>query len=188
MAATPVLDVIILDTHSSKLLAVCDSSVYPAAFNISTPTIEITVPNFKTVSIAFVAKSIQLYNSTSLEITCDEDTCVTTQLPDGIYTIKYSIYPAYKYYVIKSFIRVDILQEKLDEVYLKMDLVECDRELEEQDRKLLDTMQAFIDGAISASNKCANKLAMELYRKADRGIKNYLNHRCNLFDNGMSKC
>lgn len=182
---TPTLNLIILDTHSKYTLAVADASEYPVGFVISTPTLEITVPNYDPITIPFVEKTIQLYNSKSLELVCKEDEdCDNIPLPDGIWKIKYSIYPAYKYYVVKTFIRVDYLQEKLDDVYMKMDLMQCDRELEIQDRKYLDTAQAFIEGAVAAANKCADKLAMNLYRKAERMIKDYLNHRCN----GVSQC
>lgn len=175
---TPHLDLLYMDTHSKYTMAIGDASSYPTGFTISTPTIEIVVPGYNSITLPFVAQSIQVYNAATLGLNCVDSNCTTFPLPDGIYNVKYSIYPAYTYYVQKTFIRVSALQEKLDEVYLKMELMECDRALEEQDRKLLDTIQAFIDGAIAAANNCANKLAMELYRKAQKMMENYTKNRC----------
>lgn len=167
-----------MDTHSRLTMAIGDSSYYPSGFIVSTPTIEITVPGYDAITLPFVARGIQIYNSESLGLNCLDVNCTEFPLPDGIYTVKYSIYPAYTYYVQKTFIRVSALQEKLDEVYLKMDMMECNRELEYQDRKILDTIEAFIQGAIAAANKCANKLAMDLYRKAQKSMDNFINNRC----------
>jgi len=143
----PVLDIITLDTHNTYLLAIADVTQYPTTFTISTPTIEITPPGYPVKSIAFVAKSVQVYNSTTLGITCDSVDCPQIPLPDGIWTVKYSIYPAYKYNVIKNFIVIKRLLERFDEAWLKLDLFECDREVEDESKKKLDIIEDYIKGA-----------------------------------------
>ena len=177
---TPILDLLMMDTHTRDTMAIGDASTYPVGWVISTPTIEITVPAYPSLTLPFVAQSVQIYNATTLGLNCSGDGCTNFALPDGIYIVKYSIAPAYLYYVQKTFLRVAAIQEKLDEVYLKMDMMECNNALEKQDRIVLDTIQAFIEGAIAAANKCANKLAMDLYRKAQKMIENYINNRCYL--------
>jgi major membrane immunogen (membrane-anchored lipoprotein) len=177
--ATPSLDLIFLDTHNSYTLAIGDISQYNGV-TVSTPTLEITVPNYGAVTLAFVANSVQVYNSDSLGITCEDDDCDEAPIPDGVYKVKYSIYPAYRNYIEKTFIRVAQLQEKFDSVYVKLDFMECDQKLKEQDKELLDTIQEYINGAISAANKCYNKLSMDLYRKASEAIDHFLDNRCYL--------
>lgn len=174
--ATPTLDILIFDTHSPTTLAIGDASTYPTGFNVSTPTIEITVPSYPVISIAFAASSVQVYNSTSLGITSEG--CDNTSLPDGLYKIKYSIYPAYLYFTEKTFLRTDRLWAKFDEVYLKLDIFQCDDAIKYQEKQQLDVIEDYINGAIAAANKCANKLAVELYTKANSLIDKFINNTC----------
>lgn len=171
---TPQLDLLMLDTHNAKHLAIGDASSYPNNFSINTPTLEITPPSFPTKSIPFEARTIQVFNSFTLGITCVEDTCSLTDLPDGIYKVKYSIAPAYLYYVEKNFLRVDNLYKKFDTAYLKMDLCIGKR----SEEKILNEIEGYIQGAIAASNSCALKLSMQLYNKANTLLDNFIN-KCN---------
>src|SRR5690349_10828601 len=121
---TPTLDLLIIPSYSPALLIVADISQYPDGFNISSPTIEVTPPGFPMKSIAFVEKNIQIYNADTLGIICSD--CTNFPLPDGIWTLKYSITPAYLYFVEKTFLRVDKLVQKYDTAYLKLDILQCD--------------------------------------------------------------
>jgi hypothetical protein len=161
---TPILDLVILDVHNALNLAVGDTSQY---FNtaISSPTLEITPPSYPMISLPFVANSIQVYDSNTLGITTGAG-CDLAPLPDGLYKLKYSIYPSYLYYTEKTFLRVDKLMASFDEAWLKLDIFECDGALKYQDRQKLDLIEDYINGAIAAANKCANKLAVQLYNKA----------------------
>lgn len=169
---TPTLNLTILPSYSPALLAVADISQYPTGFNISTPTIEITPPGFLMESIAFVPQTIQIYNADTLGISCDG--CIDTALPDGIYSMKYSVNPAYLYFVVKTFLRVDKLIEKHDRAYLKLDILQCDMTYKREQRMELDYIWADINGAIASANQCANKQAMDLYNRASRRLDSFL--------------
>lgn len=169
--ATPILDLLYLDSHSVENLIIADISKYPTGYTISTPTIEITVPSFETISIPFTAQGIQIYNSDALGLTSGD--CDIVPLPDGIYKIKYSIYPAYKYYVNKSFLRIERLLEKFDKVYVKLDMLQCDLATKYADRKQLNLIWEYIQGAIASANNCAEKQAMELYDRAYKAIDKF---------------
>lgn len=169
----PTLDLLILESHSTYVLVVADISQYPTSFNISTPTIEITPPGYITESITFVAKSIQIYNSEMLGIICD-GSCETTPLPDGIYKIRYSVYPSYKYNVTKSFLKVDQLLEKFDKAWLKTDTLQCDLAVKTDKKKMLDNIWSDINGAIASANNCMDKQAMDIYRRAETKLSNFL--------------
>lgn len=172
---TPVLDLIYLDSHDSRLLIIGDSSVYPSSWTISTPTIEITPPELPVVSMSFTAGSVQVFNSQTLNITTG-DNCDNIPLPDGLYKIKYSIYPSYLYYVEKTFMRVDQLMAEFDKAYLKLDIYNCDKAMSYETRLKFSVIEDYINGAIAAGNNCANKLAMELYRKAEKMINKFSNN------------
>ena len=175
--SAPSLDLLIFDTHNSLTMAIGDASIYPTGFAVATPTIEITPPSFPRVSIPFVASSVQVYNSFTLGLTSGEG-CTNTPLPDGIYKVKYSIYPSYAYYTEKTFIRVERLLSQFDEAYLKLDLFECDAAVKYQERQSLALIEDYINGAIAAANKCSNKLAMELYEKANSLMIKFINGTC----------
>jgi hypothetical protein len=164
--AAPQLDLTILDSHNPKLLVIADSSVYPTGWNIISPTMGITVPGYAEKQIPFVPQDINIYNSNTLGITCDVDTCALQDLPDGIYTFKYVIAPALTYNVRKNILRVDRLYSKFDEKFLNLEIFTCDGQLRRNQKMLLDDTEFYIQGAISAGNRCANKLALELYQKA----------------------
>lgn len=178
--AEPKLNLLFPETHDAKSLLIADISTYPSSFSIVNPTIEITPPGFNVVTLSFTAQGFTVYDSMSLEITCSDLDCDKIDLPDGIYYVKYSISPAYRYFVNKSFLRVNKLQEKFDKVYLKLDFMQCDQAIKEEDMEVLNTIETYIQGAIAAANNCLDTLAMKLYNKANEYIKDFVNNRCYL--------
>lgn len=175
MAVTsPVLDLLLIDTHSCYSMGIADFSQYPSGFNIVSPTIQITVPSGGYVVLTFTAQSVNIYNSTSLGFTCEDEDLQA--LPDGIYQFKYTINPASTYYVEKTFLRVDALQEKYDNAFLKLDL---DCMSSEEDKRALFDISLYIAEAIAAANKCALDLAMKMYRKASKLLDEFVNSNCN---------
>lgn len=176
-ASTPVLDITIFDSHNINLLVIGDSSTYPSGFNIVNPTVQITIPGYGPKTIAFTERTINIYNSNDLGITCDVDVCDLSALPDGIYTIKYAIAPAYKWSVTKNFLRVDNLYAKFDEKFLNLEMFNCDSQLKRAVKLQIDEVEYYIQGAIAAANRCANELAIELYQKA-LSLVNRLKEKC----------
>lgn len=173
------LDLVYLDTHRADSFAIADTSVYPSGFTPVNPTMEITVPGFAPKSITFTPSSIQVYNSNSLGITCPE--CENSNLPDGVYKVKYTMTPAYQYYVERSFMRTNMIYAKLDSYFLKLDFMQCDQAIKEAQKKVLDTIEFFIEGAIAAADKCMDSKAMELYNTANSMLDK-------LNKNGMPGC
>ena len=176
----PKLNLLFPETHDAKSLLIADISQYPVPYSIVNPTVEITVPGFNSITLAFTAQGFTVYNSMSLEVTCSDMDCDLIDLPDGIYYVKYSITPAYRYFVNKSFLRINKLQEKFDKVYLKLDFMQCDQTIKEEDFDVLDTIQTYINGAVAAANNCLDVLAMKLYNKASQAINDFVNNRCYL--------
>ncbi len=173
--ATPVLNIDILDTHSLRSIALVDTSTYPPSWNTVAPTLEVLAPGHDTFTTDFTPSSLQVFTSTTLGVSCEW--CDTQDLPDGIWTFKYSIYPAYRYYVEKTFVRVDLLQAKLDKYYLLLDFTQCDEQIKREDKLTLDSIQTFINGAIAAGNKCVNATFNSLYKKANTMLDNYINNK-----------
>jgi len=180
------LDIVVLPTFNVYNMAVVDNSTYPTEPPVITsPTIQISVPNFGLVTLTdgFVPQETNVYNSTDLEITTAGNECA---LPDGIYTIKYSIFPHNSpYYVQKTIMRIDKLQEKYDNAFMQLDLMECDKAIKAQQMSNLMSVYFFIQGAVAAANNCATAKAGQLYSQADRMLDYLNNCDCGNFTNNF---
>ena len=161
----PNLHLIFPDTHSPHLLGVADASYYPTT--PINPTIEITPPNTRKMVMPFAVGGMTTYNSNDLGITCEADFCSLVTLPDGIWEVKYSIAPSHEHNNTFKFIRVYNLNRRFEVAFLKTDLKECDTNVKEQDKEILDQINYFIQGAIATANDCNYTRAMELYHEAD---------------------
>ncbi len=174
--ATLNLDFVVLNATSTFTITVVDTSTYPDnPPTESAPTMEVTPPGFNTVSIPFVMQGYNTYNSSNLNISALN---TVEQIPDGIYTFKYSVAPAYENFIERSIIKVDKLQEKFDIAFLTLDLMECDRAIKTQAFVTLNTIYIFIQSAISAANNCSLIEASKLYNQADRMLTNFVKKDC----------
>jgi hypothetical protein len=170
------LDIIVVPTYNILNLAVMDASVYPNNPPIvSGATIAIDVPGFDLVSLPFVVGELNIFTSSNLGISA---VGVSEPLPDGIYHLKYSIAPSTVNFVQKTIMRVDVLQEKFDEAFMKLDMMECDRAIKTQAKVDLNTIYFFIQGAIAAANNCAEVEANKLYTQADKMLNNFIKNNC----------
>lgn len=172
--AYPVLNLLYIDTYSCYSLGIVDFSQYPDNYNIVSPTIQITLPIGTYVTLPFTANSVNIFNSAALLLTCEGEDL--QPLPDGIYQFKYTINPSTTYFVEKSILRIDQLQEKFDNAFLKVDM-DCNSD--EEDKKTLIDIELIIQEAVAAANKCAIDLAIKMYQLADTKL-NQFNNGCDL--------
>jgi len=168
------LDILVIPTYNTKTLGIADASLYPTdPPDVSAPTIEITIPGFAKMVLPFGVNDFTIYTSSTLGLTevGEED----LPLPDGVYYLRYSVAPAFDNFVEKSIIRIDRLQEKFDNAFMKIDMMECDRAIKTQVKVDLSTIYFFIQGAIAAANNCAVDEATKLYTKADKMLNSFRN-------------
>lgn len=171
------LDILVVPTYNTLTLGVADASIYPTNPPVvSSPTIEITVPGFDIVSLPFNVNDFNIFNSLSLGLTTFGQPLLP--LPDGVYKLKYTVAPAYENFVEKTIIRVEQLQEKFDEAFMKLDMMECDRAIKTQQKVDLNTIYFFIQGAIAAANNCAVAEANKLYNQANMMLNNFIKNNC----------
>lgn len=177
------LDIIVVPTYNSLLLGITDASTYPTYHtSVLSPTIEINVPGFGMVILPFNVQDFNLYTSANLGITA---VGISQPLPDGIYHLKYSVAPAYQNYVEKTIIRVDQLQEKFDEAFMTLDMMECDRAIKAQSKVELISISFMINGAIATANNCAVIEANKLYLQASKMLNNLLKSNCGCSGNNF---
>jgi hypothetical protein len=182
--ADPVLNILVVPTYNTFTLGIVDASVYPTGFVITSPTILITPPGFDAVSLPFVPNEFAVYNSTTLGIT--ELTDELVPIPDGVYYFTYSVAPAYLYSVEKSIMRVDRLQERFDEAFMKLDMMECDQAIKTQAKVDLNTIYFFIQGSIAAANNCAILQSSKLYETAYKMLSHFIANNCGCTGNNYN--
>ena len=164
-------------------MAVADASTYPTTPpNVTSPSIEINVPNFGIVNLPFVVNQLNVFTSSNLGISV----LGNDPLPDGIYYLKYSVAPANVNFVERTIMRVDRLQEKFDGAFMRLDMMECDRAIKTQSKVELTTISFFINGALAAANNCATVEANRLYLQADKMLDNFLRNNCGCSGNNYA--
>jgi hypothetical protein len=172
-----VLDILVIPTYNTLTLGVADASTYDTDPPVvSAPTIEITVPNFGVVSLPFTPNEFNIFNSTSLGLSAVGDPLIP--LPDGIYYLKYTVAPAITYNVEKNIMRTELIQEKFDNAFMKLDMMECDSAIRTQAKVDLNSIYYMISGSIAAANNCAVDTANKLYMQADRMLNNFIRNNC----------
>jgi hypothetical protein len=169
-----VLDIVVVPTGNSLTLAIADASTYDVTPDSA--TIIITPPGFNTISIPFTINSINVFSSSTLEITDIGATFLP--LPDGIYHFKYEIAPAYANYIERDIMRIDQIQEKFDQAFMKLDMMECDKAIKNQAKVDLNSIYFFIQGSVAAANNCAIVEANKLYITADRMLNTFIRNNC----------
>jgi len=167
----PILDLNIIPTYNKKTIGIGDNSSYEKT--PVSPTIEITVPGYDKVTLTFTPNSLSIYNSNTLQITTDQ--AETLILPDGIWQIKYSIYPNYENYTTVTFLKDDLLWESYYNAFLKVDVNECDNPENADIKSQLSAIQDYIIGAEANARVCNNSLAMKLYTLASKKLTKITN-------------
>lgn len=168
------LDFLVIPTYNTKTLGIADNSTYTDT--PQSPTLTVTIPGFGEVVIPFVPNDFNVLNSGVLEIT--EITEELTPIPDGIYTIEYSIAPAYSNYITKNIMRVEQLQEKFDEAFMRLDMMECDMSIKKQSKVELSTIYFLIQCSIASANNCAVDAANKLYSQARKQLDYFIKKGC----------
>lgn len=179
MAKAPQLDLMLIDSYNLSTLVIADSSWYPSTFIITNPTLEITPPGFNKITVDFNEKSANIFRADDLGIDCDASCPDLPELPDGIYTVKYSVYPNSTYYIEKNFIRVDKIKDTYRKAFLKVDLGTCYLTNKKKELKnTLKRVKLLIEGSIAAANSCDQESAYQHYKKANEILQSILND-CN---------
>jgi hypothetical protein len=130
------------------------------------------------VFLPFNVNELNVFSSSNLGIT---PVGTNNPLPDGIYYLEYIVetLPSYATETVqKTIMRVERLQEKFDEAFMKLDMMECDRAIKAQSKVELTTVSFFINGAMAAANNCATVEANKLYIQADKMLNNFIRKNC----------
>jgi len=173
---TNVLDFEIIETGNPKTLVFVDASTYIA--EPDRPLLEVIMPGFsKYFLVNVAANQVNTFNSSTLGINRVLLQELLTDLPDGVWTLKYKICPYKFVFQVKKIMRITKLLNKLKLLYQHIDLSECaGKEDFEQERNLV-RIHILIEGAKAEVEK-NSKLAQEYYQLANRLIQKELDKFC----------
>lgn len=167
MATT--LDLHLVETYKLGSIAFADISSYSG--NPTNVSFEITPPGFSKINVSFTPRVVNIYNAYNLGITTDEDAVV--YLPDGVYTMKYSVAPNATVYVEKSFMRVAYIESLYKRAFLQVDTgCDCNSDSKAKLKKQLRDIKLLIDGSIAATDDCDYSMATRLYKQAFLMLQN----------------
>jgi hypothetical protein len=178
MATT--LNFLVINTYSTLTLGVADTSVYVGTptgptMVVTLPTGVTTLSGATTVSIPFTPNDYNVFNSATLQLSA---VGVTNPLPDGIYGLTYSIATPTTPPVSKSIMRTAKIQEKFDNAFMKLDMMECDMAIKTQQKVVLSSIYFLIQGSTAAANNLAYTQSAKLYQQANMMLDNFLLNNC----------
>jgi hypothetical protein len=171
------LDFSILDEKDSHNLVWLDKSSYMEVPDM--PVLEVTKPMFKEhYRIHIIPNQVNVINSVNLGCDCDTD------LPDGLYNLRYGVNPHDVVFKCKDYFKVSLLLERIDDLLLNLDVCDLDSKKAIKD-KIVDLF--ILVKAIPVNTACGRtqmaveqyKLAMKIIDRLNACKDNSSNKRCN---------
>jgi len=163
-----ILGLDIFETANLTTLRIADASVY-ADFPATCGLLEIQAPGFNIVKQFDVTPNFNLVlNACSLglqTVGCGE---TASDLPDGIWKIRYSVSPNDKVYVEYAFLRTTAFMNKYYQILCDLDMSGCDPSEEVKDKlEELSIIKMYLDSAKSEVEYCHElQKGMQVYNYA----------------------
>lgn len=169
------------ETNNCQVFRIFDTSIYDEHIGVACPKLEITSPGFNEPVVIDVIQGFNLVlNACTLGIQLVGCGAVSDRLPDGIYTIKYSVSPNDKVYVEYYFLRICQTNNKYFNELCKLEMAACEptadvkAQLEE-----LRLIKSFIDAAKAKVEQCNDlQEGMELLMYAQKRLQKYSDLGC----------
>ncbi len=161
------------DTNNVKIFRVIDTSLYTPDLPIKCGLLEVTSPGFKVpvqipilpyFNLVLTACTLGIFNGN-----CGED---SPCLPDGIYTVKYSVSPNDKVYVEYNYLRVTDTLNKYFAQLCKLEVSSCEPSADVRAKlKELRFIRSLIDAAKVKVEYCNSPYqGMELFNYAQKRL------------------
>lgn len=184
MASQHQLSLEVLDTNNTKVFRVADTSLYTDQLPVDCGLLQITSPGFNQPVNIDVQKGFNLVlNGCTLGIQvggCDQ----AQILPDGIYTIRFSISPNSSVYTEYQHLRITQTNNLYYKELCKLELAACEPAADIKEKlKELNLIRNFVDAAKAKVEYCHDPAAgMELLIYAQKRLMRYVDDcavRCN---------
>lgn len=160
----------VIETGDPRTLRIVDNSVYSPGITVSCEQLHITPPGFTYPAAFEVDKGFNsLFTSENLGLTSANS--AISDLPDGIYILRYSINPNEKMWVEYYHLRNTAQIKLYNELLCRLDLQPCDTVSKDLEANLKATYTAkmYMDAAKAMVEYCnAPKQGIALYEYATK--------------------
>jgi hypothetical protein len=152
------------------IISVLDTSIYSPLMPVSCPTLNVTVPGFNySTQLTTVQGANTILTACDLQLQtqgCDGTTF--SDLPDGIYVIKYSVSPNDTVFVIYNHLRITRALNIYNNILCKLDLAACEPPASIQKKlEILKMAKMYLDAAKAKVEFCHEPThGMTLYNYA----------------------
>ena len=159
--AQHILSLDVPDTMNLGILRVVDTSVYNSLLPINCPLLEVTLPGFGYTN-QFTSPVIGpnfIVNLTACDLGIQAEQCgtVLSDLPDGIYIIKYSVSPNEIVYVEYNHLRMTKAMTRYQTILCEIDLGTCDPPVAIKDKlNMLRLINMYLQTAKAKVETCHN--------------------------------
>ncbi len=151
------------------ILTVMDTSVYTDLIPVTCEQLNITVPGFQ-YSVQLDVNAGFIENITACDLNLQTTNCGTeyTDIPDGIYIIKYSVSPNDVVYVEYNHMRITKALNRYYNILCRLDVADCDPPFKiKQKLEELNLIKMYLEAAKSKVEFCHEpQKGMSLYNYA----------------------
>lgn len=179
------------ETNNCSVFRVVDTSIYDEHVPVTCAKLEITSPGFNEPVVIDVVLSEDpntnapinfsyILNGCTLGIQTANCGQVSERLPDGIYTIRYSVSPNDKVFVEYYYLRTCMTNNKYFNELCKLELAACEPQPEVKAQlNELRMIKSFIDAAKAKVEQCNDlQEGMELLMYAQTRLQKYASGTC----------
>jgi hypothetical protein len=169
------------ETNNCQVFRIFDTSIYDEHVPVTCPKLEITSPGFNEPVVIDVVQGFNLVlNGCTLGIQTSGCGTTSDRLPDGIYTIRYSVSPNDQVYVEYHFLRVCQTNNKYFNELCKLELAACEPTADVKEQLAeLRLIKSFIDAAKAKVEQCDDlQEGIELLFYAQKRLQNYSSSGC----------
>lgn len=163
------------DLLNPKILTVRDTSYYEEDYEVTGGLLEISYPGSNViVEIDDVLSGFfQIINSNTLGITNAQTSSNLADLPDGIWTLRYSIDPNDELFVEYTFLRNTLQMVDYVNAYCKLDIRLCEEKHYKEKLEKLKDIYNLIKAAEYYVDCCRNSDAIKVYNKASQLLEEF---------------
>lgn len=169
------------DTNNPRVFRIFDTSLYSSLLDITCGTLSITSPGFnQPVNIEVLPHFNLILNACTLGIQSSGCGSSSERLPDGIYTIRYSVSPNDKVYVEYLYLRETQLLNKYFSQLCEIELAACEPAPDVKDQlNELRLIKSFLDAAKAKVEVCGSpSQGMELMMYAQKRLQKFEGRSC----------
>jgi hypothetical protein len=164
------------DTNNCTVFRVFDTSIYDEHVPNTCGTLEITSPGYnQPVSIEVLPLFNLVLNGCTLGLQRNNCGTLSERLPDGIYTIRYSVSPNDKVFVQYHYLRICQTNNKYFNELCKLELAACEPQADVKEQlEELRLIRSFIDAAKAKVEQCDDlQQGMDLFVYAQKRLQKF---------------